>query len=90
MLNSKPTGAGKKATARWEATNRMTFEIFKVFWQKVSPALHSLTMFPGEASYNEWEDGNYKYQGMRKPGGDQKHGIVRKIMKKGGWIKNLN
>ena len=54
----------------------MTIQIFLSFWQKVGPPL---TFMAGdEASYNEWEDGNCKYQGMRKAGA-AKHGIVRTI-----------
>ena len=80
MLNSKPTGADKKAIERWEATNRMTIEIFLAFWQKVSP---DLTVEAGdEASYIEWEDVNGKNYGTRKPG-DAKHGIIRTINRYG-------
>ena len=57
MLNRKPIGANKKAIARWEATNRMTIEIFKAFWQKVSPDLSFPGMQAGDdASYAEWMD----------------------------------
>ena len=92
MLNRKPIGANQKAIANWEATNRMTIEMFKAFWQRVSPDLE----FPGtqageEASHAEWEgkdsDGDdCKFQGMRKPDGGQKHGIVRTIDSDYGWI----
>ena len=81
MLTSKPTEADEKSIANWEASNRMTFEIFFAFWQKASPDLE----FPGtqageDASYSEWTDGaGDKCYGMRKPGGGQKHGIVRTI-----------
>ena len=78
MLISQPTGAGKVAIAKWNLTNRMTIEIFKEFWQKVSP--ESLAIEAGDkASYNEWEDedGN-KNQGMRKAD-TARHGIVRTI-----------
>ena len=64
----------------------LTIEIFKAFWQKVSPDSLSLTIEAGdEASYNEWEDedGN-KNQGMRKPD-NARHGIVRTI-RPGRWI----
>ena len=81
MLKSKPIGTNQKAIERWEATKRMTIEMFKAFWQRVGPHLP----FPGtqagdDASYAEWTDwdGN-KYQGTRKPGDGQKHGIVRSI-----------
>ena len=86
MLVSLPIGAGARAIAYWNLTKRMTVEIFKFFWQKVSPDL----AFPGmqagdDASYAEWEDEDgYKCQGMRKPGG-AKHGIVRTIF--GGCIE---
>ena len=57
MLKTKPIGANQKATERWEATNRMTIEILKAFWQKFSPDSLSLTIEAGdEASYNEWTD----------------------------------
>ena len=84
MLKSKPTEANKKAIARWEATNRMTIEIFKAFWQKVSPDLEFPGMQAGEeASYVEWQDSDGdKFQGMRKAGA-AKHGIVRSISKYG-------
>ena len=39
-----------------------------------------------EASYNEWEDVNGKNYGTRKPG-DAKHGIIRTIDSKYGWIR---
>ena len=55
MLKSKPTGVNQKVTANWEATNRMTIQIFLSFWQKVGP---DLTIEAGEASYNEWTDKN--------------------------------
>ena len=79
MLNSKPIGADKLATERWEATNRMAVRIFNAFWQNVSPKL----AFPGsqagdDASYAEWAEGSWKHYGMRKAGG-AKHGIVRSI-----------
>ena len=62
----------------------MTIEMFKVFWQKVSP---HLTIEAGDkASYNEWMENSTKYQGARKPGG-ARHGIVRTISKYGGWIE---
>ena len=58
----------------------MTIEIFKAFWQKVSPDLEFPGMQAGEdASYREWTEDNHKFYGMRKPGGGQKHGIVRTI-----------
>ena len=78
MLNRKPIGAYKEATERWEATNRITIEIFKAFWQKVSP---DLTIEAGEeASYNEWQD-EYgdKHQGTRKADA-ARHGVVRSII----------
>ena len=82
MLTSKPTGADEEAIAKWEASNRMTFEIFLSFWQKVSPDLtiESFWHEAGEeASYSEWtEDNGYKCYGMRNADG-QKHGIVRTI-----------
>ena len=62
----------------------MTIEMFKTFWQKVSPDLEfPWTQAGDEASYAEWMDGNTKYQGMRKPDGGQKHGIVRTIDRDG-------
>ena len=81
MLNRKPIGANQKATERWEATNRMTIQIFLSFWQKVGLDLEFPEMQAGDAaSYTEWKDkSGYKCQGMRKPGGGQKHGIVRTI-----------
>ena len=93
MLKSKPTGAGKKLTARWEATNRMTIEMFKAYWQSVSPDLEfPLTQAGDEASCAEWEGkdrfgNNCKFQGMRKAGGDRKHGIVRAISNDGRFIQ---
>ena len=84
MLKRKPIGANQKVTARWEATNRMIIEIFKAFWQKVSPDLEfPLTQAGDAASYAEWEDSYCKYQGTRKPDGGQKHGIVRTIFNDG-------
>ena len=57
MLNSKPTGASKKAISNWEATNRMTIEMFKAYWQKVSPDLEfPWTQAGDEAPYAEWMD----------------------------------
>ena len=57
----------------------MTIEIFKAFWQKVSPHLEfPLTQAGDEASHVEWEDNGDMYQGMRKLGG-ARHGIVRTI-----------
>ena len=75
MLKSKPIGADEVAFAN---SNRMTIEILKAFWQKVSP---HLTIEAGdEASYNEWEDKyGHKNQGMRMPDG-ARHGIVRMIV----------
>ena len=68
----------------------MTFEIFFAFWQKVGPDLE----FPGtqagdDASYVEWTDeyNGCKFQGMRKPDGGQKHGIVRTISNDGDFIE---
>ena len=57
----------------------LTFDIFKAFWQDVSPDLH----FPGtivgdDATYTEWKKGSYTYQGMRKAGG-AKHGVIREV-----------
>ena len=81
MLNRKPIGANQKAIANWEATNRMTIEMFKAFWQRVSPDLE----FPGtqagdEGSHAEWtNEYGEKCYGTRKLGGGQKHGIVRTI-----------
>ena len=87
MLISLPIGTNKKAIANREATNRMTIEIFKAFWQKVSPDLEFPGMQAGDdASYVEWEKYGNKYYGMRKPG-DAKHGIVRIIDSKNGWIR---
>ena len=69
----------------------MTIEMFKAYWQKVSPDLLSLS-FPGtkagdEASYTEWSDeGGNKCYGMREPDG-AKHGIVRTIYVDGDWIR---
>ena len=52
MLNRKPIGAGEFATVNWEASNRMTIQIFKTYWQNFS---RDLTIEAGdEASYNEW------------------------------------
>ena len=82
MLKSKPTGANQEATEKWEASNRMTIEIFKAFWQKASPDLEfPWTQAGDEASYNnEWTDKyGCKCQGTREPGG-AKHGIVRTIV----------
>ena len=77
MLKSKPIGANQKATERWEATNRMTIEIFKAFWQRVSPDLEfPLTQAGVDASPAEWTKGIYKFQGTRKSD-NAKHGIVR-------------
>ena len=67
----------------------MTIEIFKAFWQRVSPDLEfPLTQAGDEASHAAWTDeyGN-EFQGMRKPGGDQKHGIVRTIDSDGDFIQ---
>ena len=88
MLKSKPIGAGKKATERWEATNRMTIEIFKAFWQKVSPHLEfPLTQAGDEASPAAWTDEyGIKYQGMRNAGG-AKQGVVRAIDSDGYFIE---
>ena len=88
MLKSKPIGANQKAIANWEASNRMTIEIFLSFWQEVGADLE----FPGtqageDASYVEWQDVYGKNYGMRKPGGDQKHGIVRAISNDGRFIQ---
>ena len=89
MMNSKPTGAGKVATDRWKATNRVTIEIFKAYWQNVSPHL----LFPGtkagdDATYYEWEEKKYgdtwKHYGTRNVY-FAKHGIVR-IISKYYWI----
>ena len=88
MLKSKPIGNDEVAIERWEATNRMTIEMFKAFWQRVSPDLE----FPGtqageEASHAEWtNEYGEKCYGTRKLGGGQKHGIVRTI-RPDGWIK---
>ena len=62
----------------------MTIQIFLSFWQKVGLDLEFPEMQAGDAaSYTEWEDEyGYKCQGMRKPDGGQKHGIVRTI---GSW-----
>ena len=88
MLKRKPIGANQKATARWEATNRMTIEIFKAFWQKVGPHLEfPLTQAGDDASYAEWEDEDgFKYQGMRKADGAM-HGIVRTFYSSDGCIE---
>ena len=85
MLNTKPIGADERGISRWDATNRMTIEMFKAFWQKVSP---HLTIEAGdEASYIEWMDKySNKHQGARMPGG-ARHGIVRTINSKYGWIE---
>ena len=85
MLKSKPIGTNQKAIERWEATKRMTIEMFKAFWQRVGPHLP----FPGtqagdDASYAEWTEGSWKYQGTRNAAG-QKHGVVRTIPN-GGFI----
>ena len=86
MLKSKPIGANQKATERWEATNRMTIEIFKAFWQRVSPDLEfPWTQAGDDASHVEWGNDYYKFQGTRMPGG-AKQGIVRAI-KPGSWIR---
>ena len=87
MLVSLPIGADAGAIANWNLTKRMTVEIFKFFWQKVSPDL----AFPGmqagdDASYAEWEDVYGKNFGMRNAAGE-KHGIVRTIGKYGSWIR---
>ena len=81
MLKSKPIGADEDAIANWEASNRMTIEIFKAFWQRVSPDLEfPLTQAGDEASHAAWTDEyGSECQGMRKPGDGQKHGIVRTI-----------
>ena len=56
MLNRKPIGAHERTIANWEATNRMTIEMFKTFWQKASPHLEFPSTQAGdEASYAEWE-----------------------------------
>ena len=83
MLKSKPIGADERAIANWEATNMLTIEMFKTFWQKVSPDLEfPWTQAGDEASYAEWTAKMYgrdcKFQGARKPGA-AKHGIVRNI-----------
>ena len=93
MLKSKPIGDDEVAIEKWEATNRMTIEIFKAFWQKVSPRLSFPGMQAGDdASFNEWEGkGSFgedcKFQGMRKLGGGQKHGIARAISNDGRFIE---
>ena len=88
MLNRKPIGANQKVTARWEASNRMTIQIFKAFWHKVSPHLEfPLTQAGDDASCVEWGNDYRKFQGMRKPDGGQKHGIVRTINKYGRCIR---
>ena len=90
MLKSKPTGANEDATVRWILTNLMTVEMFKAYWQNVSPDLP----FPGSqagdaASYTEWTDKyGSKCQGMRNAAG-QKHGIVRIICKYGSTIEEV-
>ena len=62
MLNTKPVGSIKKVIDRWEATNPMTIEIFKAYWQKISPQLR----FPGTkaseySTYTEWAEDDWKY-----------------------------
>ena len=59
----------------------MTVEIFKAYWQKVSPHLH----FPGtkagnDATCTEWARGDFKFFGMRNAAG-LKSGIVRTVSK---------
>ena len=79
MLISLPNGSNKKAFERWMATNTLTFDIFKAFWQEVSPHLH----FPGtkagdDVTCTEWTEGIRTYQGMRKADG-AKHGVIRSV-----------
>ena len=85
MLISLPNSKDEKTIERWMATNMLTFDIFKAFWQKVSPHLP----MPGsdEASYLEWEvkdkwGRKSKFFGMRNAAG-LKSGIVRTVDSRG-------
>ena len=88
MLISLPNSEDEKVIERWKATNRLTFDIFKAFWQEGSPHLPMPGSEAGdEASYLEWEGkadwGNdCKYFGMRNAAG-QKSGIVRMVSRMG-------
>ena len=87
MLISLPNAEGEYEIERWNDTNMLTFDVFKAFWQEVSPDLH----FPGtiagdDATYSEWEGEEYgvacKFQGMRNAAG-KKSGIVRSVSEYG-------
>ena len=57
MLISLPNLEDEIAIKRWKATNTLTFDIFKAFWQKASPHLPMPGSEAGdEASYLEWEE----------------------------------
>ena len=77
MLESAPVEAGPEIVKIWQGMKRITIQLLLKYWLKVDKTTTLIDVV--ESCFDEWNDENVRYYGMRHTISGKPHGILRQI-----------